>query len=127
MALKWTIDPEDQMMIMLAEGEVTRPEVNAMLDAMQAGEALAYRKMFDATKADTKMTADDLIALGVRLRAIHAQGNMGPLALVIPLGKEELIARVLGILAVPNRPMRLFADSHKARKWIKKQLAGSSD
>ena len=125
--MKWTIDPEDRMMVVLAEGEVTRPEVDAMLDAMQADDVLTYRKMFDGAKADTRMPADDLIALGVRMRAMHAQGGMGPLALVVPPDKEELLERVFGMLAVPNRPMRVFNDSVRARRWIRKQLPGSRD
>jgi hypothetical protein len=127
MALKWTIDPEDRMMVVLAEGDVTRPEVDAMLDAMQAGDVLTYRRLFDGTKADTKMSPDDLIALGARMRSMHEQGGIGPLALVVPADKEKLLQRVFGMLAVAKRPMRVFNDSAKARRWIKKQLAGSRD
>jgi len=127
MAVKWTIDPEDRMIVVIAEGDVTRAEVDAMLDAMQSDEVLTYRRFFDGTKADTKMPAEDLIALGVRMRGMHVHGGMGPLAVVVPAEKEEILERLFGMLAAANRPMRVFNDPVPARRWIRKQLPGSRD
>jgi hypothetical protein len=127
MAVKWTIDPEDRMIVVVAEGEVTRSELETLVDAIKSDELLTYRKLFDGTKAATKMLPEDFIALGVRMRATHTQGGMGPLALVVPADMEKILERVIGILAVPKRPMRVFNDSIPARRWIKKQLPGSRD
>jgi hypothetical protein len=127
MAMKWTIDPEDRMIDVTAEGDVTRPEVDALLDAIQSDEVLTYRRLFDGTKADTKMAAEDLIALGARMRSMHAQGGMGPLAVVVPADKEEILERIFGMLAVAKRPMRVFNDPVPARRWIRKQIPGSRD
>lgn len=127
MAVKWTIDPEDRMIVVIAEGDVTRAEVDAMLDAMQSDEVLTYRRFFDGTKADTKMPAEDLIALGVRMRGMHVHDGMGPLAVVVPADKEEILERLFGMLAAANRPMRVFNDPDQGRRWIRKQLPGSRD
>jgi hypothetical protein len=43
---------------------------------------------------------------------------VGPLAVVVPEDKFDLIARVLGALAAADRPMRLFTDLRPARRWI---------
>jgi hypothetical protein len=127
MSVKWTIDPEDRLIVVVAEGDVTRAEVDAMLDSVHSDEMLTYRKLFDGAKADTSMGADELIALGVRMRSMHDKGGIGPLALVVPPDKEKMLERVFGMLAVPNRPMRVFNDSALARRWIKKQFPGSRD
>ena len=61
---------------------------------------LAYRKLFDASRGETKMTSEDMLAIGVQIRARHATGGKpGPLAVVVPPDKAALVSRVLGILA----------------------------
>ena len=115
------------MIEVTAEGDVTRPEVDALLDVIQSDEVLTYRRLFDGTKADTKMPPDDLIALGVRMRTMHAIGGMGPLAIVVPVDKEKMLERIFGMLAVAKRPMRVFNDPVSARRWIRKQIPGSRD
>lgn len=109
-------------MLMVAEGDVTRAEVDHMLDAMQAGGALSYRRLFDGSQGDTSMGPEDLMALGVRMRSMHVQGGVGPLALVVPPDKEKLLERMFGMLAVADRPMRVFNDTDQARRWIQKQI-----
>ena len=64
------------------------------------------------------MSSEDLLMLGVRFRAIHARERMGPLAVVVPDHRAELVARVLGILAVADRPMRVFRAPALARRWL---------
>ena len=43
---------------------------------------------------------------------------VGPLAMVVPDGKADLVARVVGILASADRPMRVFRKVAPARSWI---------
>ncbi len=86
-----------------------------------AAEAMAYRKLFDATRGGTSMNAGDMLALGVRMRAFHALGPMGPLAVVMPPDKGELASRILGMLAAADRPMRVFGELAPARRWIMAQ------
>jgi len=76
---------------------------------------------------NTKMPAEDLIALGVRMRSMHGEGGMGPLAVVVPADKEKILERIFGMLAVAKRPMRIFNDPVAARRWIRKQIPGSRD
>jgi hypothetical protein len=66
------------------------------------------------------MGPDDWLALGVRIRSMQTD-DMGPLAVVVTSGKEKLLGRLFGMLAVPDRPMRIFDDSTRARRWIEKQ------
>jgi hypothetical protein len=56
-------------MTAVAAGDVTRAEVEAYLDDMDHLGAMSYRKLFEGLRAETKMSADDLLALGGRMRA----------------------------------------------------------
>ena len=118
MPLTWTIDPVERLVTAVANGDVTRDEVDAYLTALGEADAYPYRKLFDGSRGDTRMGPDDLLSLGVRMRALHGTGPMGALAVVVPERHAELLARVLGMLATAERPMRVFADVALARKWI---------
>ena len=118
MPLHWTIDSRLKLFMVTADGFVDYAEVNRMLNAMVGADVHGYRKMFDGTLGDTRMSPTEILSLGVRMRSIHAMGPMGPLAIVIPEDKYYLIARVLGILATAKRPMRVFKDLEKAQQWL---------
>lgn len=119
MPLHWTVDSKERLVIAIAEGAVTRVEVENYLTVMNGAGTLSYRKLFDCSRSDTVMTAEDMLAIGVQIRARHAVvGTLGPLAIVVPPDKSELISRVLGILAAADRPMRVFSETEPARRWI---------
>ncbi len=118
MPLHWTIDPQEKLVTAVAEGDVTRVEFDAFLDDMTRAGADTYRKLFDGARGDTHMAPEDILALGVRMRAMHERGPMGPLAVVVPVGHVETIGRVLGMLAAAKRPMRVFRQFGAARRWI---------
>ena len=119
MPLHWTVDSKERLVIATAEGAVTRAEVENYLEVMNGAGTLSYRKLFDSSRGDTAMTAEDMLAIGVQIRARHATaGTLGPLAIVVPPDQSELVSRVLGILAAADRPMRIFSDAEPARRWI---------
>lgn len=118
MSLRWTIDSKGHLFTVVADGDVSRDDIDACLDAMAGSGAMTYRKLFDGTEGDTSMTPGELLELGVRMRDFHAQGPMGPLAVVVPADKGEVVARVLGILAAADRPMRVFQSAGPARRWL---------
>jgi hypothetical protein len=121
MPIHWTIDSRLRLMTVVAEGDVTRPEFEAYLDVVDKAELYPYRKLFDGSGGDPRMSPDDLLALGVRMRSVHHTQPVGPLAVVVPDDKIDLVCRVLGMLAAANRPMRVFNDAAPARDWILKQ------
>ena len=121
MPLHWTIDPQQKLVTAVAEGDVTRVEFDAFLDDMSRAGADTYRKLFDGGRGGTHMGAEDILALGARMRASHERGPVGPLAVVVPEGHVETIGRVLGMLAAAERPMRVFRQVGPARKWISDQ------
>jgi hypothetical protein len=121
MPIHWTIDSKHQLMTVVAEGDVTRPEFEAYLDVIDNAELHAYRKLFDGSSADTSMGTDNILAVGVRMRSAHHTRPVGPLAVVVSENKIDMVARILGMLAAANRPMRVFQQADPARDWILKQ------
>ncbi|TAJ97378.1 MAG: hypothetical protein EPO10_04050 [Reyranella sp.] len=119
MPLHWTIDSRLQIFVATCDGNVDLAEVNEMLDAMVGANGLRYRKLFDGTNGDTQMSSIDMLGIGVRMRALQdGIQDHGPLAIVLPDDRYAMMSRVLGILAAAKRPMRVFTDAGKARKWL---------
>jgi hypothetical protein len=117
MPLYWTIDSRQKLVAIVCEGDVTRADLVEYLDVVEGASALAYRKLFDGTAFQTSMTASDMLEIGARFRSYHSR-PIGPLAMVLPRDKADLFARVLGILAAANRPMRIFERLPPAKRWI---------
>jgi hypothetical protein len=126
MPLHWTIDSRRGLFVATAVGIVDKADADRMIDVLVASNILGYRKLFDGTEGDTKMGAVDILALGVRMRELHAAGPMGPLAVVVPEDKYVLLSRVLGMLAAAKRPMRIFNDRRKALQWLESSAVRAS-
>lgn len=117
MPLQWTIDHDLNRVVATADGDVTRAEVEAFLDAIERENAMAYCKLFDGAAGGTRMSADDLLAICVRIRDSH-RNPVGPLAIVVPPEMPHLVPRVLGVLAAAKRPMRIFHSLKPAQRWF---------
>jgi hypothetical protein len=119
MAVHWSVNSEARLFEVTCTGMVEADEIHRMLDVLVGSDALGYRKLFDGSQADTKLGALDILSIGVRMRSLHGEGvPLGPLAVVIPADKYALLSRVLGILASPRRPMRIFSEVDRARRWL---------
>ena len=125
MGLHWFIDSRARLIIVTAEGPVTRAEIDGLLDAVTGARAVGYRKLVDVRAGKFALSAADLLAIGARVRSLHA-GSVGAVALVLPgrLPREDepedaptLVAQFLGILASAKRPFRLFKSVTSARHW----------
>ena len=126
MALNWVIDSRERLIIVTAEGPVSRAEIDGLLDAVTGAKALGYRKLIDAVAGEFALSALDMLAIGARVRSLHA-GSVGAVALVLPEGLPRagepddaptLLARLVGILASAKRPLRLFKSVASARRWL---------
>src|SRR5258708_40355593 len=103
MPLDWTIDSKGELVTVVAEGDVTRADADAYLDAMEGAGVLGYRKLFDGMAGTLVMDGEDLLAIGVRLRRFH-RGPVGALAMGLPGDGLEPGARILRILASAEKP-----------------------
>jgi hypothetical protein len=125
-ALHWFIDSRARLIVVTAEGSVSRTDIEGLLDAVTGAKALGYRKLVDATAGKFALNALDLLAIGARVRSLHA-GSIGAVAIVLPdrLSQDgepddapTLVARLIGILASAKRPLRLFKSVVSAKHWL---------
>jgi hypothetical protein len=117
MPIYWTIDSKQQLVVVTAEGDVTRANAEEYLDVIEGGGALAYRKLYDARAGTVVMDNDEMMAVAARIRSYHHH-PVGPLAIVLPDAVADLRARLLGILAAADRPLKLFTSVAPAQRWI---------
>lgn len=116
----------DAAVVITAEGPVTRAEIDGLLDAVIGAKAVAYRKLVDARAGRFALSAIDLLAIGARVRGLHA-GSVGATAIVLPGDTPRddepddaptLVARLIGILASAKRPLRLFKSVMAGKRWL---------
>ena len=116
MPVHWLIDSRSRLVLVTAEGEVTRAEMEEYLEVVTGAGANGYAKIFDGRSG--KGGAADMLALGVKFRAMHSQPH-GPLAIVLPPVHRDRLEPVLGVLAAAERPIRFFTSLRTAMGWIK--------
>jgi hypothetical protein len=117
MALYWTIDSRQQFVVVTADGDVTHADAEEYLAAIEGCGAVAYRKLYDGRAGNFVMSHDEMMAIGAKIRSQHHRA-VGALAIVLPQDQHEPVARILGILASANRPLKLFASVAPAQRWI---------
>lgn len=118
MPFHWIIDSRARLVTVTAEGDCTRADIEAYLKAVDGGGAVTWRKLFDGRNGRPAMGREDMLAIGVLFRSYHQRGPVGALAIVVTEAHVERVSRALGILAAADRPMRIFHELEKARRWI---------
>ena len=124
MPVQWTVSHPTRLVIAVAKDELRLQDIEDYLDSVLAAGVLPYRKIFDTTGATVKLSEDDLMALGARIRAYIPVSRIGPLAIVATTDKSYGQARMFMTLAVADRPIRIFRELHTARQWLDAQPAG---
>ena len=122
MPLYWIIDSRAKLVSAVAEGEVTLADAMAFLRTVAGAEVSGYRKLFDGRAGTSAMTAQELLVITAEIRSHHSLGKVGALAIVAHPEQTEPFARVLGALALADRPMRLFDNPTRARNWLDAQV-----
>jgi hypothetical protein len=109
------------LVIAVAKGNLRLADIEHYLDAVVTANALPYRKIFDMTQATPKLSDDDLMALGARIRAYIPLSPIGPLAIVATTDESYQQARMFAALAEADRPIKIFRELHLARQWLDAQ------
>lgn len=118
MPVQWTVSHPTRLIVAVARGDLGLADIEGYLDEVVASDVLAYRKIFDMTHATPKLDDDGLMALGARIRAYRALGEMGPLAIVATTQASYEQAHIFAALAEADRPIQIFRDLHEARRWL---------
>ncbi len=121
MPLYWVIDSRAELVTAAAEGDVSLDEAMTFLRALSGAKVTNYRKLFDGRAGSSSMTAQELLMVTAEIRSHHGLGKVGALAIIANHDQTEPFARVLGALALADRPMRLFDSPTRARNWLDAQ------
>ena len=117
MSVYWLIDSREELVTMTIEGDLSRADIEACIDAVLDAKALGYQKLVDSRASHFTLPPDDMLAVGVRIRGLD-QTASGALALVLPAEVPASMNRLFGMLASASRPMRLFTSIRKANAWL---------
>jgi hypothetical protein len=122
MPLRWEILHAQKLVHIVAEGAVTREELEEHFDAIVVADAMPYAKLFDASRAEPAYNDDDVMQMGARLSAYTATLTAGPLA-VIGLGDavETAFRRFIN-MSPSKRPAAMFKTEAEARAWLATQV-----
>jgi hypothetical protein len=118
--VNWMIDSRLRLVVVTAEGTVTRAEMEDYVEVVAAARANGYAKIYDGTQSKSGMTREEMLILAARFRQLHAEPH-GPLAIVLQAERQADLRPVLGALAAADRPLRLFTDFLAAQRWIDAQ------
>ena len=121
MPIHWIIDSRAEFVSAAAEGDVTLDDVLAFLRTLSGAKVTSYRKLFDGRAGTSSMNPQEVLQICAEIRAHHGLGKVGALAVVANPDQTEPFARVLGALALADRPMRLFDNPTRARNWLEGQ------
>lgn len=119
MPLRWKVLHDQKLVHIVAEGAITRKDLEDHFDVMVVEEALEYGKLFDARQAEPVYTDEDVLALGARLSAYTAIMKSGPLAVIGGSNAMEGAFRRFVNISPSRRPARLFVSEAEARAWLK--------
>jgi len=126
MPIHWVIDSRAELVSAMAEGDVSLGDAMAFLRTLSGAKVTGYRKLFDGRAGTSSMSAQELLVICVEIRSHHGLGKVGALAVVANPEQTEPFARVLGALALADRPMRLFDNPVRARNWLDAQARDTS-
>ncbi|MFI5000192.1 MAG: hypothetical protein ACHQK9_09965 [Reyranellales bacterium] len=96
-------------------------DFEAYFDDMVVSGAVAYRKFFDATDIEPRLSDDDVMLLGARVSAYAAMGPRGPLAVVVASEAGHTLAARFFNLGPSMRSAKIFWSADKALKWLTAQ------
>ena len=126
MPIEFTIDHDKKFIHARVLGTIELKDLEGFMDAVVAGNALAYRKLFDGTKGDGTYTDGDVMTLAARAAAYATLAKRGPLALVPKAGSGAELAQRYVNVGKFSGEARIFESVDAARKWLETQPAGEN-
>lgn len=111
------LEPQ-RLIIANGRGTVTVADLERYLDDIYVANLLSYAKLVDLSEGEIRLTDNDLMMLGARIRAYVESGQVfGPLAIVVRSTDRE-VAQLYRALAGADRPARVFTNPLLARRWL---------
>jgi len=115
--IRWTINHSEQFVDAVLDGEISQEDTTQFFDAIEAAEAIPYRKLVDATKTPAKI---DEKVLAISAERMARNGSRSPIAVIVPAtGPIDGLARLFLLIAeVDGDRARVFREATAARQWL---------
>ena len=126
MPIEFTIDHDKKFIDARVLGTIELKDLEDFMDAVVAGNALAYRKLFDGSQGDGTYTDGDVMTLAARAAADATLAKRGPLALVPKPGPGAELAHRYVNVGKFSGEARVFESAEAARKWLETQPVGEN-
>lgn len=117
MPIRSTFDHLDRLVIGIATGKLTLPDLVEFALSIAEAKLTHYRKIVDVIDAHPGFTEAELAALGQYIRQYPVGGKRGAIAFVVDPNRGEL-AKLFAGMEVDGRPAQVFRSIHDARKWL---------
>ena len=115
--IRWTINHSEQFVDAVLDGEISQEDTTQFFDALEAAEAIPYRKLVGATKTPAKI--DEKI-LAIAAERMARNRSRSPIAVIVPAtGPIDGLARLFLLIAeVDGDRARVFREATAARQWL---------
>jgi hypothetical protein len=117
MPIQLEIFHPDRILLIVARGNVTLEEYGELIGEVVKAGVTHYRKILDATSADSEEVTKDVLLKADELTRNLKGRTRGPLALVVDRQRGDL-ARTFKELST-DRPVEVFGSIHDARAWLR--------
>lgn len=122
MPVRLTLDDPSRMIVGVASGTLTLPELIDFLREFLAVEKMSYRKIVDFSACEPGFDFAGLAEF-IKLRSeLRPPGPSGPLALVLGEHQKDF-GKAFADLTGGDRPASVFRSIHDARRWIAQHSA----
>ncbi|WP_295140398.1 hypothetical protein [uncultured Reyranella sp.] len=118
--LGWTIDREEGLVTVRGAGVYDLAFATSLRLAMWAEGTVGYRKLLDLSRADIRLTSEDLETMVASTRSAGAT-IAGPIAIVLGQDPDPLLLDMAVLLKsrIGNRRrLRVFTEEAAARHWL---------
>lgn len=119
-ALGWDISKSEGLVVIRGVGVFDLAFMTSFREAMRAEGAAGFCKLFDLSRADIRLSDDDLQTMVARAR-LPDPVQSGPIAIMLGHEPPPLLLDMAVLMKSRlgnRRRLRLFTDEAEARRWL---------
>ena len=118
MPIIWGVNHAARLVSAKATGELGRADIEDYIDGLVAAATLSFRKVLNMSESRLALSAEDMAALGARIRGHESMGPMGSVAIIA--GSDDVYdqVRLFESVVDADRPLKIFRDAEMAYAWL---------
>lgn len=83
MPIRWTVNHAERLVDVVLDGEISKDDATQFFDAIEAADAIPYRKFVDATNTPAKIDEKILATVGDRMARNRSRSGLPPAAIPV--------------------------------------------